>query len=291
MKRDEYEMSQQVDTTNYKEKYEQALERAKKGECIENIFPELCESEDRKWRNWLIGHLKGYINQTDDKYAEVCKKAIAWLEKQDEQELDIRYSILDKLIDADDIYQISVNDAMICEARNKAISALSKLEIYKSLGIEKNVEQKPAWSEEDERMFHGLISIVEDWYNTMSEEEKEYYGDCGYIHWLKSLKDRVQPQPKQEWSEEDMKFIDALSNCINELKEKCGWNYVYVGEKDIPMSDIANWLKSIKTNHWKPSEYDISLLEEIARNIRNNVRPFCSEVSSLEDLIKNIKTL
>ena len=44
--------------------------------------PELKESDDKKWRKWLIGHLEGYINQTDDKYAEVCKKAIAWLEKQ-----------------------------------------------------------------------------------------------------------------------------------------------------------------------------------------------------------------
>ena len=44
---------------------------------------ELVESEDKKWRNWLIGHLKGYINQTDNKYAEVCKKAIAWLEKKE----------------------------------------------------------------------------------------------------------------------------------------------------------------------------------------------------------------
>lgn len=83
---------------NYKQKYEEALKRAKYlkentdgvealdvSTCFEQIFPELHESEDEKWRKWLIGHLKGYINQTDNKYAEVCKKAIAWLEKQDEQ--------------------------------------------------------------------------------------------------------------------------------------------------------------------------------------------------------------
>lgn len=50
---------------------------------LEDILPELKESEDEKWRNWLIGHLKGYINQTNDKYAKVCKEAIAWLEKQE----------------------------------------------------------------------------------------------------------------------------------------------------------------------------------------------------------------
>lgn len=50
----------------------------------------------------------------------------------------------------------------------------------------------------------------------------------------------------QEWSEEDMKFINSLGVCINELKEKFGWNYVYIGENDIPMNDIVNWLKSLK---------------------------------------------
>ena len=48
---------------------------------------------------------------------------------------------------------------------------------------------------------------------------------------------------------------------------------------------------TIPQNTWKPSEYDISLLEEIVRNIRNNVRPFCSEVSSLESLINDLKKL
>lgn len=71
---------------DYKKMYEDALERAKGfktdacKDILEHIFPELRESEDEKWRNWLISHLKGYINQTDNKYAEVCKKAINWLE-------------------------------------------------------------------------------------------------------------------------------------------------------------------------------------------------------------------
>lgn len=54
-------------------------------------------------------------------------------------------------------------------------------------------KQKPAeWSEEDEKMVSGLLSIVEDWYNSQSQEEKAYYGDCGYINWLKSLRPQLQ---------------------------------------------------------------------------------------------------
>lgn len=76
--------------------HDEALERARKlhseyrtivGTNIpEEIFPELKESEDVMWRNWLIGHLVGYINQTNHKYAKVCKEAITWLKKQGESD-------------------------------------------------------------------------------------------------------------------------------------------------------------------------------------------------------------
>ena len=79
----------------YKEKYEQALRRAKKlledmdkkdyfasNGDIENIFPELSqESEDERIRKAIVRILKGetgYISKEDtDRY-------IAWLEKQGE---------------------------------------------------------------------------------------------------------------------------------------------------------------------------------------------------------------
>jgi len=102
------------------------------------------------------------------------------------------------------------------------------------------------------------------------------------LDWLKLLKDRVQPQPKQEWNEEDAKISNAIYESIDFL---CLKSFGFSED------EVCDWLKSIKPNHWKPSEYDISLLEEIAKNIRNNVRPFCSEVSSLEDLINNLKKL
>jgi len=60
---------------------------------------------------------------------------------------------------------------------------------------------------------------------------------------------------------------------------------------DHTFSDMLVWLETLKRDHWKPTEYDISLLEELARNIRNNVKPFCRDISSFEDLIKKIKTL
>ena len=92
---------------DYEKKHQEDLEAAKGWlaiakendnkiaiQILEKFFPELRESEDEKWRNWLIGHLKGYINQTDNKYAEVCKKAISWLEKQGEQNKQHLYDII-----------------------------------------------------------------------------------------------------------------------------------------------------------------------------------------------------
>ena len=39
--------------------------------------------------------------------------------------------------------------------------------------------------------------------------------------WLKSLKERVQPQPKQEWSEEDDKMFYFCCNYLN--AQQCVW--------------------------------------------------------------------
>lgn len=56
-----------------------------------------------------------------------------------------------------------------------------------------NCGQKPAWSEEDERMFKSL--------NKLFNEASCYSCTEGVdkiLSWFNSLKDRVQPQPKQE---------------------------------------------------------------------------------------------
>lgn len=78
---------------DYKEKYEKALERAKKyynrelyaecnGSLVEDIFPELRESEDEKIRNGIIRCVKGNMPDNDFR-----KKYIDWLEKLGEQNI------------------------------------------------------------------------------------------------------------------------------------------------------------------------------------------------------------
>lgn len=134
-------------------------------EKLEYIFPELKESEDEKIRKALVRFHKSTIDIDGIKGADI----IAWLEKQGQtftkkdvddaylkgisdvkNELekqgkqDARYRCLEELLAADDIYQMSVNDTMTNEAKEKAAKALSKLCIGKLLGFEKQGEQKPA---------------------------------------------------------------------------------------------------------------------------------------------------
>ena len=74
---------------NYKEKYEQALERAKvinlgtaDYEVAVKIFPELKENEDERIKEALMLHIKYKVSAISGWRK---KELIAWLEKQGEQ--------------------------------------------------------------------------------------------------------------------------------------------------------------------------------------------------------------
>lgn len=82
---------------DYKEKYEQALERARgllegmdegdyfaSNEDIENIFPELKESEDERIIKALISILKSDFEKDTTIFGISIEQIIVWLEKQKE---------------------------------------------------------------------------------------------------------------------------------------------------------------------------------------------------------------
>ena len=87
------------------------------------------------------------------------------LEKQDKR--DARYKYLEELLEADTEYQMAMNDAMVEDAKTKAIDAISNMCIFELLGLEKQdkqptdkIEPNPAWSEEDEEMLKWLCRII-----------------------------------------------------------------------------------------------------------------------------------
>ena len=70
-------------------KYEEALERARKGMAIDEIFPELHESEDERIRETLIHIVKGACDKYGIKYKGddiTEEKLLSYLERQKEQQ-------------------------------------------------------------------------------------------------------------------------------------------------------------------------------------------------------------
>lgn len=81
-----------------------------------------------------------------------------------------------------------------------------------------------SWNEDDKKMVEDIIEAIDTQYAVSDYNEM--------VSWLESLKGRVQPQPKQEWSEED------------ELHLK---NAILAAEKEWGLESFtAKWLKSIK---------------------------------------------
>ena len=128
----------------------------------------------------------------------------------------------------------------------------------------KKIEQNPAWSEEDEiRLKHilHLLDVKDDkryilrfGLNSLQKLEKD-------IAWLRFLKDRVQPQPKQEWSKEDEAIFDKVEVLLDTL---CDYLEDSSSESIPDIKDVITKLKSFKSRI-KPkwSEEDEKMLDLI----------------------------
>ena len=82
--------------------------------------------------------------------------------------------------------------------------------------LEKQKEQKPVeWSEEDKKMLEVCSQYIGNTIPADYDEEEFTVKDCR--NWLKSLPERFNLQPKQEWSEEDEAIYNAfICEVVNE---------------------------------------------------------------------------
>ena len=137
--------------------------------------------------------------------------------------------------------------------------------------LEKQGEQKPAWSEEDGIELYTIINFLKNPSTAKSCPTLR----SNAIDWLKSLKDRVQP--KQEWGEEDLYMQEQAIKCVNNS-----------GKLEVSTEDIADWLKSLKPQpRWKPSEEQMNYLKKVYESYY-----FCDgERSALESLYNDLKKL
>ena len=131
------------------------------------------------------------------------------------------------------------------------------------------IEQNPAWSEEDEDNLYHINALIKD--SSLEVRRQEFLSG-----WLKSLKDRLQPQQKPAWSNEDEKMIEF-------------WNLYYEHQVgDMPNKDVVenlekfrDWLKALKERYtWKPSDEQMKQLHK-----------YCPDNRPLTQLYQDLKKL
>ena len=208
------------------DRYEEALERAKKGLPIDEVFPELKESEDERIIDDAIQIIRASRLRCAEYGSEADKhlKAIAWLEKQKEQKPESCDCSRDEESYTNGIHHVLMNP-----------------EAY---GL---IKQQPAeWSEEDNINLNACIQIINDaWEKAQIKElsttkfAPHYYGDLidwlkslqhyygDLIDWLKSLQPNWKPSKDQMKALEDAfrkdggneyrKIINSLYNDLQKL--------------------------------------------------------------------------
>lgn len=138
----------------------------------------------------------------------------------------------------------------------------------------KKIEQESTcWSEEDERWFKELELMVLSFSNDDSYRKK-------FFEWLKSLKDKAQSQPKQEWSEDDEKMLSKLIKHF-EWKDT---EYRFTKEDCL---EAINWLKSLEDIiHSQPKQWWSENDEQMFTQIINEMEAIKSNSSTIFE--KNI---
>ena len=135
---------------DYKQKYEDALERCKKEfnfrslaypgikQRLERIFPELKESEDEKSKEWILECLYDGLRKSDEQFKDHYKTAISWLENQGKKKHSVPTSV-DKMM-----IRI-IEDAICTNEAQELVKTKYGLELNDlAYWLEKQCELKPS---------------------------------------------------------------------------------------------------------------------------------------------------
>ncbi len=170
---------------------------------IETLFPELKESEDEKHRKWILEYLYDGLRKSDEQFKGQFKCAIAWLEKQGEPQgksaleaakeekvdnqncakpndkVEPKFKVGDKIVST--ISGIPYCITEVCNGHYATDTGC--IIMFCSQDNFKIYKQKPAWSEEDERMLESVI-----WHLRNSVNNGDVYHSADELEdWLKSL--------------------------------------------------------------------------------------------------------
>lgn len=244
-------------------RYNEALEIAKKNyitaqdlcegsqigvECfkntLENIFPELKESENKRILKDIIALL--HFGLTDgSSVAPGCmttkEQAIAWLEKQCEDKEINKFDVLPGLYKCvHRMFDGTPDSKLLFEVGN----------IYKCLSKHDIAEFEVSYGHS---VYLQDPVVCKHFIPFENQSESNTY----------SMKETV-------WNNEDEENMNNVLYILNQLKDTSSYEEDNIGEKTI------NWFKSLKDRLCSNNEYDKDMLGAIVYCIKNN-RPFEKE--------------
>ena len=263
----------------------------KEKEALETLVPELKESEDERIRKELLDAVdKARVFDIDK---DVADRWTAWLEKQKEQKpyqevlSDSENRMLDyhaSLVRGEERKPFAHENDFVSKpkgyvenaAHNYAMNFGDKgselyieiFDAYKAGAYYAELRHQPAeWSEGDKEMLERCVSkmaniIPVPGKHGVADMSFEKHTDEELVIWLKSLSERFNLQPKQEWSEEDSKRYVSIGTTLETSvvlsKEDYDANMAWLRE-------LVNAKKySDPRPSWKPSEEQMEALNAVA---------------------------
>ena len=211
--------------------YDEALEKARAmyggmpadNAMLEEIFPELTESEDERIRTGLIRYLASDRDYQPCQDISFYKETIAWLEKQKKQKpissCDIVPYIDDKIAALQDMWR-EEKVAFDWDDMHEMIEDVAR-HFYQK-------EQKQEWSEKDDEMIKMILGDLEwERRNTTVDKDIRLYDEK--IAWLKSLHPSWKPN-----NEDEVRLINTSISFLKDFADKGYENAV----------ECIDWLKS-----------------------------------------------
>ena len=189
--------------------YNEALKRAKDAlndetissntiAYLQDIFPELKESEGEQSKKWILEYLYDGLRKSDEQFKDQFTAAIAWLEKQGEHA-----NFLSKIQVGDKVTRneggVLVNISQLERvAKPRRVKPVDKVEPKFHEGDWdaekkelKKIEQKLIeWSEEDEEMFDAIIADIQFTQKAHIHEVNQVVYERK-IDWLKSIRQKM----------------------------------------------------------------------------------------------------
>ncbi len=258
--------------------YVKGVDFSKPRQIAEYIDPDLKESEDEKIRKDIMAAVETYGSFTQGRKEEIY----TWLKNQGEQKPVERSLPYRKNETAEKLIALAECLELDGDCLFNGLSGDDYGKFLRVLAKELTEIKPDRWSEEDEKKIMWLIRLISTVGFRELDNDKMPCRRIELLDWLKALKDRVQPQPKQEWSEEDERLLSKLQLYVD----------MECFDRECNGDDLLNWLKSLKPqNRWKPSKEQMYMLEWLTTNVLDDgvVEKKAKEV--LSTLIEQLKSL